>query len=198
MGNDGVEFDGAKTEVLAARADGLRNIFGLRGGEHEDDVVGRLFQRFEQGVECGVGNLVGFVENVDLKAVAGGAIASGLAEFADFVDATVGGGVDFDDVDGVAGANLGAGFADAAGLRRRMIFRSAVQGRGQDAGDGGFADASMAAENVAVGGASLLDGVLQGAGDVFLSDDLGEFLRTVFAGQDRVTHGRKRRLYAKL
>src|SRR5271166_1349850 len=55
----------------------------------------------------------------------------------------------------------------------------------------------MAAEDVAVGGASLLDGVLQGAGNVLLSDDLGEFLRTIFAGQDGVTHGRKTRLYAK-
>src|SRR5271165_621996 len=55
----------------------------------------------------------------------------------------------------------------------------------------------MAAKDVAVGGARLLDGVLQGAGNVLLSDDLGESLRTVFAGQDGVTHGRKSRLYAK-
>src|ERR1700739_1492061 len=46
----------------------------------------------------------------------------------------------------------------------------------------------MAAEDIAVGGASLLDGVLEGAGDVFLSDDLGELLRTVLAGQDGVAH----------
>ena len=195
LGDDGVELDGAKAEVLAARADGLRNVLGLRGGQHEDDVVGGLFQSFEQGVESGVGDLVGFVENVDLEAVAGRAIAGGFAEFADFVDAAVGGGVDFDDIDGIAGADLGAGFADAAGLGDRTILGAAVQGHGQNAGDRGLADAAMAAENVAVGGASLLDGVLQGAGDVLLSDDLGEFLRTVFAGQDGVTHGRKRRLY---
>jgi hypothetical protein len=29
---------------------------------------------------------------------------------------------------------------------------------------------------------------LQGAGDVLLADDLGEFLGTVFAGQDGITH----------
>ena len=33
-----------KTEVLAARAYGLRNVLRLRGGEHEDDVIGRFFQ----------------------------------------------------------------------------------------------------------------------------------------------------------
>jgi hypothetical protein len=70
-----------------------------------------------------------------------------------------------------------------------VIFRAAIQGGGQNAGDGGFADAAVSAENVAVGGASLLDGVLQSAGDVLLSDDLGEFLRTILAGQDGVAHG---------
>ena len=131
---------------------------------------------------------MGFVEDIDFEAVARGLVAGGLAEFADFVDAAVGGGIDFNDVDGVASANFGAGFADAAGLGRRRIFRAAVQSRSQDSSDGGFADAAMAAEDVAVGGASLLEDILQGAGDVLLSDDLGEFLGTVFAGQDGVTH----------
>ena len=86
----------------------------------------------------------------------------------------------------------------AAGLGDWTIFGAAIQCHRQNASDGGLADAAMAAEDVAVGGASLLDGVLEGAGDVLLSDDLGEFLRTVFAGQDGVTHGRKRRLYVML
>jgi hypothetical protein len=36
---------------------------------------------------------------------------------------------------------------------------------------------------------------LQGAGDVFLADDVGEFLRPVFARQDLVAH-RNHRLYS--
>ena len=46
----------------------------------------------------------------------------------------------------------------------------------------------MAAEDVAVRGASLLQSILQGPGDVLLSDHLGEFLRTIFARQDGVAH----------
>ncbi len=38
LGENVVEFDGVKTEVLAAGADGLGNVFRLRGGHHEDDV----------------------------------------------------------------------------------------------------------------------------------------------------------------
>ena len=47
LADDIVELDGAKTEMLAAGTDRLRNIFRLRGGQHEDDVVGRLFQCLE-------------------------------------------------------------------------------------------------------------------------------------------------------
>jgi hypothetical protein len=53
----------------------------------------------------------------------------------------------------------------------------------------------MTAENVSVSGAALLQSVLQRACDVLLSDDLGKFLRTVFARQDGVAHGWKKRLY---
>src|SRR6266571_2189446 len=45
---------GAKTEMLAARPDGLRNIFWLGGSQHEHNVARRLFQRFQQGVEGGI------------------------------------------------------------------------------------------------------------------------------------------------
>ena len=46
----------------------------------------------------------------------------------------------------------------------------------------------MSAEDVAVSGARLFEGILQRAGDVLLSDHLGEFLRTIFARQDGVAH----------
>ena len=113
-----VELDGVKAEVLAARADGLRNIFRLGRRHHEDDVRRRLFEGLEQGIEGGLGDLVGFVEDVDLVAVAGGRIARSVAQLANLVDAAIGGRVDLDHVDGVALANFDAGVADAAGLGR--------------------------------------------------------------------------------
>ena len=66
------------------------------------------------------------------------------------------------------------------GVRANRV--AAVQGHGQDAGDGGFADAAMAAEDVAVRDAVLGERIHQGHGDVVLSDDVGEALGTVFAG----------------
>src|SRR3984893_14328926 len=109
----------------------------------------RFFESFEERVESGVGDLVRLVENVNLEAVASGPITGPLAEFADFVDAAVGGRVDFDYIDGVTGANFSTGFADAARLRNRSVFRTAVQRHGQNSGDRRLADAAVAAKDVA-------------------------------------------------
>ena len=121
LGENVVELDGVKAEVLAAGADGLGNVLGLGGGHHEDGVGGRLFEGLEQGVECGIGDLVGFVEDVDFVAIAR-AGRSGLRRgFADLVDAAVGGGVDLDDVDGDC---------PRRGFRRRSRMCRRAQGWG--------------------------------------------------------------------
>ena len=177
--------------MLAAGADGLRNILRLGGRQHEYDVPGRLFQSLQQRVEGCVGDLVGFVQDINLEAVARGTVARSLAQFTDFVNATVGGGVNLDHVNRVAGTDFSTGFADSAGLWDWMILGTAVQGHRQDAGNGCLPDAAVAAENVAVGRPSLLDGILQSARNMFLSDDFGELLRTVLARQNLIAHGRE-------
>src|ERR1700733_11617476 len=115
---------------LAARTNRLRNILRLRGCQHENNMVRGLFQRLQQRVKCGVGNLVSFVEDVNLETISRRAITRGLAKFTDFIDAAIRGGVDLNDVDRVTGADLGAGFADAAWLRHRPGRRTAIQRRG--------------------------------------------------------------------
>src|SRR5205085_6279265 len=91
---------------------------------------------------------------------------------------------------------LGAGIAHAAwfGLRlvRFPVPAAAIEGHSQDARDGRFPYPTVAAEDVSVRDALLLDGILQGAGDVFLPDHVGKSLRTVLAGQDLIAHGRTR------
>ena len=153
----------------------------------------RLLQRLQQGIEGRVGNLVRFVEDVNLVAVARRAIACGVAQFANLIDAAIGRRVDLDHIDRVAGANLGAGIADAAGFRRGrsaepISFRQFRRHR-QDARDGRLADAAMPAENVSVRDASLGQRIYQGARDVVLPGDIGEKLGTVFAGEYQVCHG---------
>ena len=96
-------------------------------------------------------------------------------------------------VNGVALADFNAAVADSAWLRIGSRLGAdlcpAIQGLGDDAGDGSFADAAMAREDVAVGDAVLFERVHQGAGDVVLAGHVGKALRTIFAGQYLVTHG---------
>jgi hypothetical protein len=105
---------------------------------------------------------------------------------ADLVDAAVGGGVDLDDVDGVALADLECRTRRCCRARvwgvRGADLGAAVERSGEDAGDGGLADAAVAAEDVAVRDAVLRERVEQRAGDVVLPDDVGEELGAVLAG----------------
>jgi hypothetical protein len=138
------------------------------------------------GVEGRFSDLVGFVEDVDFVAVTGRGVSSGVAQFANFVDAAVGGRIDLNYICGVALANLDAGVAHAAGLRCGpgwgADFSAAVQRLGHDAGDGGFTDAAMPGEDVAVRDAVLGERIHQGMSDVVLASNVGKTLRTIFSG----------------
>src|SRR5258708_2161160 len=128
------------------------------------------------------------IQNVNLEAVASGAIPGGLTQFANFIYTPVGGRVNFDYVYRIAGANLCARITNAARLRHRILRRTAIQGHSQNTRDSGLPNSAMSAKNVAVRRASLLDRIFQRAGDVLLSDHLGESLRTIFAGEDLIAH----------
>ena len=175
-----------KAEVLAARADGLGNVLRLRGGHHEDDVRRRLFEGFEQRIEGRVGDLVRFVEDVNLVLITRRRVAGGVAQFANLVDAAIGGRINLDHVHGVALANLHTRIASSARLRRRPLrapnLGAAVQRHGHDARDGRLADASVARKDVAMGDAVLGERIEQGPCDVILPGHVGKALRTVFPG----------------
>ncbi len=181
--------------MLASGADRLRNVLRLGGGQHKDNVAGGFFQNLEQGVEGGVGDLVRFVQDVDFEAIPGRAIAGCFAEFPDFVDAAVSSGIDLDDVDRVPSANLGARVANPAGFPYGVIRGTAIKGHGQDTGHGGFSNAPMSAEDVSMSDPALFYGIGQGTGNVLLTDNLGELLGAVLAGQDLVAHEEMLRLY---
>ena len=123
LGDDVVERNRVEAEMLAARAYGLRNILRLRGRHHEDDVLRRFLQDLQQRIEGCIGDLMGLVEQVYFVAIACRGVARRLAQFANLVDPAVGGGIDLDHVQGIAGANLRAGVANPARLRGRAAAR---------------------------------------------------------------------------
>src|SRR5262249_22707885 len=179
-----------KAEVLTTRPNGLRDVLWLRGRQHKHHMPRWLLERFQKGVEGGVSNLVGFVVNVGLIAIACWTIQGSFTYFSNFVDAAVRCRMNYDHVDRISCANLRTGFTHAAGFWHRVVLGPAIQGHSQDTGARGFANSPVSAEDVAVCRPTLLNCILKRVGDVFLSNDLRELLGAVLTGQDLVAHGK--------
>ncbi len=170
----------AKVELLAAGFDGQGDFVLFGGGQDEDGVGRRFFERLEQGVEGGRGEHVDFVDDVDFVAAVAGGEVDLVAQVADVVDAGIAGGVDLDQVEEagfVDGQTDGTAIVGAVG----GVLGGAVDGLGQQAGHGGLARATRAAKEVGVTHAADGDAGLQRVGDVFLADDLVEPGRSPFA-----------------
>ena len=186
--------DASEIEALAAAEDGHRDLVDLGGGEDEVHIGRRLFEGLQQCVEGLGGEHVDFVDDVDFVAVALRSIADAVAELADFADATVGGTVDLDDVDGGAALDLRAGVTAAAGARRGP--GDTVERHGDDACRGGLSDAAGTCEQHGVGHALQVNGVGKCPRHMVLAREVGEGLRPPFAGEDDVGHriqrGKKR------
>ena len=91
------------------------NLVQLGRRHHEDDVRRRLLHRLEEGVERRRGELVHFVDDEDLVAIAGGPhLQPADDHLTDVVDAGVRRGVDLEHVEVAALGDLDAGVADAA------------------------------------------------------------------------------------
>ena len=158
----------AQHELQAAAEHGNGDFVRVGGGQDEFDVFGRLFQRFEHGVERGFGEHVHFVNDIDFVFAGGGCVLGVFQHFADVVDAGVGCGINFQQVHKPPCVDVAAGLALAARFAMLRVF--AVQAFGEDAGDGGFAYAARAGEQIGVVQTAGGKGILQGFDNVFLSD----------------------------
>jgi hypothetical protein len=90
--------DGPEHELLASREDRGGDLVAFGRGHDERDVVGRLFEDLEQGVERRRRKHVHFVDDEDLEPVPQRSVARVLTQFADAVDPGVRRGVDLEDV----------------------------------------------------------------------------------------------------
>ena len=193
--NDVVGADAPEVEPLAAGDDGRQEFLRVGRGEDETGVRGRLFQRLQEGV-CGrAGDLVRFVDDVDLRAKLGGRVADALPEIADVVDAAIAGRVDLDDIGRRTGVDGLAVRARVAGALARIVVQ-AVDGFGEHPRRRGFPGAARTAEEIGMGDPIEPDGVLQCADDVLLTDELiaVERLRAILAIQRRRGRGAGTRL----
>ncbi len=175
---------------MGARPDRADDLLGLGGREDELDVLGRLFDHLQQGVEALRRDHVRLVDDVDLVAGRRRREERSIAQFAGVVDATVAGRVDLDDVDAAwaTAREIAAALALTARFRRRTLL--AVEAARQDPSRRGLAAAAGAGEQVGVRDAVVGECLHERLGDVLLPDQVGEPLGAVAAVQGG-RHGRR-------
>lgn len=130
-----------------------------------------------------------FVHHVHLPAGLHRRETGAFDQFADVVHPRVGGGIDLDHIQGIAGGDGGAELTATAGFGGGAVAGHTVERAGQDAGTGGFARASGAAEKIGRSDAAGLQGIGEGGRDRFLADELRESLGTVFVVEGLVDLG---------
>ena len=141
------------------------------GGQYEDNLGWGLFQCFEQGVGGAVAEHMDFVYDIDLVASLRGGVVDLFAQAADIIDASVAGGVDFNDIHGAALGYGSAHIAFVAGFF--FIGAEAVDRFSQDAAGAGLARSPGAVEKIGVGDALALDGITESLGYRCLTDYIG-------------------------
>ena len=127
-----------------------------------------------------------FIDDIDFKLSSGGGVRDAFPKFLDAFNASVGGTVDFQDVEATTVLDL---FADIVVWVEVSFWAfGAVEGFGEDAGGGGFPDSAWTDKKECVGKATFGNGVGEGADDMILADELSKCARAVFAGENEVTH----------
>ena len=159
---------------------------GFRRAKDEDSPLGRLFKGLQKGVEGFGRNLVRFVNDENLVSVAGGAKADVLTQFAHLIDASIGSGVNFDDVNRVSLQCFEAGRAFAAGVGGRPI--DAIETARHNACDSRLARATLPGKDITMCDATLCDRIVERGFDMFLTDQFVEIAGPIFAGDDLIGH----------
>ena len=188
MFGDEIDRDASQIVTLAARHDRRQHLLWLRRGENELHMLGRFLQRLEQRIERLLREHVHLVDDVDFELRRGRRVHHRVAQFANFIDATIAGAVNLQHVHRPPLGNL---------LRLGVVIREidlrtigAVEALGKNPGQRGFAGAPWPAKQIRVRDPVGADGVGQRLADVILTDDIAEPLRTVFASYDLVRHRR--------
>src|SRR4029077_7877860 len=108
------------------------------------------------------------------------------SQFSDVFHAVATGAVDFQNIQAPSFGDLEAGVALAARCGGRTFYT--IKCLREDSCGRGFPDATRTDKKIGLGHSPRDNGVLQGARDVLLSDDLFECLRPVLPRKDSVTH----------
>ena len=189
----GLGCHGPQIELQAAREHRDRHLLRISRSQYKLEVLGRLLQRLQHGVEGGVGEHVHLVDHEDLEAPLHGLVHRLLQQALHLIHTTVGGRVQLDIVRKAAAINFSTCRADTT--RRSCdftlaIWPGAIDGLGKNTRDRGLAHTTCASEQVRMVQTLLRQRVAQRLHDVLLPHHFGEVAGTVFTSEHEIRHRR--------
>ena len=171
--------DAGKIVPLAAGEDGGGHFLDLGGRQNEDDMCGRLFQRFQQRIKGRCGQHVHLVDDIHLILAGAGGVGGLVPQVADIIHAVVGGCVHLHHVQQAAVVDALADLALPAGV---AIYRvQTVDRLCKNFGAGGLAGAAHAGKQIRMAHAPCGDLVFQGGHDGTLAHHILKPLGSPFA-----------------
>jgi len=186
MADDGSRRHLLQIELQAPRQHGHRDLLRIGGGEDEFQVLRRLLERLQHGVERGIRQHVHFVDHVHLEAAARRRVLRRVEQLPHLIDTRVGRRVDLQEIDEAPAVDLLAGAAATAGLGGDASF--AVKALGQNARQCGLAHAAGAREQIGMVQALVLQRVAQRAHHVLLPHQRRETARAPLAREHLIGH----------
>src|SRR6266571_4515447 len=159
-----------EVETLAAREDGGEHFMYIGCRQHEDHIVRRLLKSFEQGIKCLRREHVGFVKHIDLVFACRRRHHHFFAQVTNAVNATIGGGINLDDIEGVARRNLPALLAYVA--RFAILWIEAIDGFSQQASGTCLASASWPGKEIGMRRLTTTQRIFERANDWFLTNEV--------------------------
>ena len=171
---------------LATRKNRSGNLVKLGRCENKGQVLGRLFENFQQGVKCRRRKHMHLVNDVHTLFDGNGGEHGLLTKLTDIVNTVVGSGIYLNDIKNAAVLDAGTGRAFAAWIT--VFGMLAVQGLGKNLCTGGLARSSCSDEQVRMGQPAGNYLVFQSFGNVLLTNDSVKGLRPPFPIQSLI-HG---------
>ena len=188
---DGLGRHRPQVELQAAAQHGDWHFLRVSRSQHKFQILRRLFQRLQHGVESRVGQHVHLINHEDLEAPLHGFVDRLLQQGLNLVDAAVTGGIQLGIVHKASAINISARLADttgASGDSTITVRALAVQRFSQDARHRGLANAARTGKQVGMVQALGGQRVGQGFHHVVLPHHLGKIAGAVLAGEHEIRH----------
>ncbi len=191
MFENGFWGHGPQIELKTTRQHRHWHFLRIGGGQYKFQILWRLFQCFQHGVERRVGQHVNLVNHEDFKAALYGLVNSLLQQTLNFVDTAVRCSVQFGVIHESARINVLAGLTHTtrfSGNAPLAIKALAIEGLGQNTRHGGLADATCPCEQIGMVQPLLHQSIREGLHHVLLPHHFSEVARTVFSCQNKIRH----------